>query len=205
MKKHNLDRAVRFILIVTLLSIPLSAVFDGATLFMNRIPWLVGIFIVIFIVLFGAFFDMIGVSAAAADEPPFHAMASKKIHGARFAIRIVRNAERVASVCSDVIGDIAGVLSGAVALAVGESMALHFHVESGWREVFSIGLTVMATSLTIGAKAFGKTIAVYYPTTIILFASRVSGTLFQPFIREPKRKPAKKSKRQDNLKRKTIE
>ncbi|WEG13076.1 hypothetical protein PU629_01580 [Pullulanibacillus sp. KACC 23026] len=192
MKKHSMDRALRFILIVTLLSIPLSAIFDGATLFMNQVPWFLGILIVIFIVLFGAFFDMIGVAAAAADEPPFHAMASKKIHGARFAIKIVRNAERVASVCSDVIGDIAGVLSGAVALAVGESMAHNFGVEGFLDEVFSIALTVMATALTIGAKACGKTIAVYYPTTIILFAARISGDVFQAFSREGQKKKTKK-------------
>lgn len=195
MKKHSMSRALRFILIITLLSIPLSAIFDGATLFMNRVPWFLGIFIVIVIVLFGAFFDMIGVAAAAADEPPFHAMASKRIHGARFAIKIVRNAERVASICSDVIGDIAGVLSGAVALAVGESMAVNFGVEGLLQELFSIGLTVLATSLTIGAKACGKTIAVYYPTTIVLFAARVSGQFIEPFIKDNRKSKQKKGKK----------
>jgi CBS domain containing-hemolysin-like protein len=184
MKKNSMSRALKFILFVTVLSIPLSAFFDGATIFMDAVPWFLGIFIVIFIVLFGAFFDMIGVASAAADEPPFHAMASKRIHGAKFAIKIVRNAERVASICSDVIGDIAGVLSGATALAVGESMAHHFGVEGGYKEIFSIGLTVLATSLTIGAKAFGKTVAVYYPTTIILFAARVSWNFVRFFERE---------------------
>ncbi|HSU80628.1 MAG TPA: hypothetical protein VLK78_09425 [Candidatus Angelobacter sp.] len=184
MKKNSMSRALKFILFVTLLSIPLSAFFDGATIFMDAIPWFMGIFIVIFIVLFGAFFDMIGVASAAADEPPFHAMASKRITGAKFAIKIVRNAERVASVCSDVIGDIAGVLSGATALAVGESMATHFGVTGGYKEFFSIGLTVLATSLTIGAKAFGKTVAVYYPTTIILFAARISWNFVRVFERE---------------------
>lgn len=196
MKKNSMSRALKFILFVTVLSIPLSAFFDGATIFMDAIPWFLGIFIVIFIVLFGAFFDMIGVASAAADEPPFHAMASKRIHGAKFAIKIVRNAERVASICSDVIGDIAGVLSGATALAVGESMARHFGVTGGYKEeIFSIGLTVLATSLTIGAKAFGKTIAVYYPTTIILFAARVSWNFVRFFERENKGKRAKAGKK----------
>lgn len=196
MKKNSMSRALKFILFVTVLSIPLSAFFDGATIFMDAIPWFLGIFIVIFIVLFGAFFDMIGVASAAADEPPFHAMASKRIHGAKFAIKIVRNAERVASVCSDVIGDIAGVLSGATALSVGESMARHFGVTGGYKEVFSIGLTVLATSLTIGAKAFGKTIAVYYPTTIILFAARVSWNFVRIFERDKnKSKPEKAGKK----------
>lgn len=177
----NFTRAIRFILIVTLISIPLSGVFDTATVFLDRVPWFLGIIIVIFIVLFGAFFDMIGVAAAAAKEPPFHAMASKRVFGAKFAIKIVRNAERVASVCSDVIGDIAGVLSGATALAVGEQIGIVFEMH-GWKaEGISIGLTVLATALTIGAKACGKTLAVYYPTTIILFASRTAEGSFSVF------------------------
>ncbi|GGH78634.1 Mg2+/Co2+ transporter CorB [Pullulanibacillus pueri] len=173
MKKGSLRHAFKFILIVTLISIPLSGLFDTGTVFMDGIPWSIGVFIVIFIVLVGAFFDMIGVAAAAATETPFHAMGSKRIFGAKMAVKIVRNAEKVASICSDVIGDIASVLSGATALAVGQqignSLGLH-----GWgAEGISIAITVMATALTIGAKAFGKTVAVYFPTSIILFASRV--------------------------------
>lgn len=174
MNRNSLRRAIQFILIITLISIPLSGVFDTATVFMDGVPWYIGIIIVIFIVFVGAFFDMIGVAAAAAKEPPFHAMASKRIFGARFAIKVVRNAERVASVCSDVIGDIAGVLSGAVALAVGEQIGHVFDLHGWGAEGITIGLTVLATALTIGAKACGKTLAVYFPTTIILFASRTA-------------------------------
>jgi Mg2+/Co2+ transporter CorB len=173
MKKNSntLKSSMKFILLVTLISIPLSGAFDTATVFMDAVPWYFGIFIVIFIVLVGAFFDMIGVAAAAAIEPPFHAMAAKKLFGAKFAVKIVRNAERVASVCSDVIGDIAGVLSGATALAVGEQMGLALGLHGWGAEGVSIGLTVLATALTIGAKACGKTLAVYFPTKIVLFAA----------------------------------
>lgn len=173
MKKNSnsLRGSLKFILLVTLISIPLSGAFDTATVFLDAIPWYLGIFIVILIVFIGAFFDMIGVAAAAAVEPPFHAMAAKKLFGAKFAVKIVRNAERVASICSDVIGDIAGVLSGATALAVGEQMGLTFGLHGWGAEGMSIGLTVLATALTIGAKACGKTLAVYFPTKIILFAA----------------------------------
>jgi Mg2+/Co2+ transporter CorB len=174
LNNDSLRRAIKFILIVTLLSIPLSGIFDTATVFLDAVPWFLGIIIVILIVFVGAFFDMIGVAAAAAHEAPFHAMASKRIFGAKFAIQIVRNAERVASVCSDVIGDIASVLSGATALAVGEQIGHSVGAEGWGAEGIMIGLTVLATALTIGAKACGKTLAVYFPTKIILFASRTT-------------------------------
>ncbi|MFC4617140.1 hypothetical protein ACFO4N_00190 [Camelliibacillus cellulosilyticus] len=186
-KKNSLQGALRFILLVTLISIPLSGAFDTATVFLDAVPWYFGVFIVIVIVLFGAFFDMIGVAAAAAIESPFHAMASKRVFGAKFAVKIVRNAERVASVCSDVIGDIAGVLSGATALAVGQQIALSFGLRGWGAEGISISLTVLATALTIGAKAFGKTIAVYYPTPIILFVSK-SVESFLIFFRKKSQK-----------------
>ena len=60
------------------------------------------------------FFDIIGIAATAAEEVPFHSMASKKQDGAKWAIILIRNADRVSSFCNDIIGDICGVLSGAV-------------------------------------------------------------------------------------------
>lgn len=172
-KRRSLKHALKFIVIITIISIPLSTLFDSGNVLLSRIPWYLGILILIFIVLFGAFFDMIGVAAAAAKETPFHAMASKKIPGARFALLIVRNAERVASICSDVIGDIAGVLSGATASVVGARIVGMFDIYNGWGHAIIIAITVLATALTIGGKALGKTIAVYFPTTIILNTARV--------------------------------
>ncbi|GGE34792.1 hypothetical protein GCM10011391_11780 [Pullulanibacillus camelliae] len=191
-KKKHFNQAIKFIIMISLLSIPLSAIFDTGTVLLDGIPWYIGIFIVLFIVVLGAFFDMIGVAAAAANETPFHAMASKKIAGATSAVLIIRNAERVASICSDVIGDIAGVLSGATALAVGTQIVHTFHIHSWLGEAVSIGLTVIATSLTIGCKALGKTIAVYFPTPIILYTAR----RVEPFIKLTLKKERKQKVKQ---------
>lgn len=183
-KKKNFDNAVKFIIIITIISIPISALFDTGTVLLNGIPWYIGVFIVIFIVVFGAFFDMIGVAAAAATEAPFHAMSSKRVHGAKFAVFIVNHAERVASICSDVIGDIAGVLSGATALAVGTQIGNMYHF-TGWSgEAITIALTVLATSLTIGGKALGKTMAVYFPTTIIIHTAKIIEPILKLFSKK---------------------
>ena len=68
--------------------------------------------ILLVIVLVGIVFDILGVAVTSADERPFHSMASRKVPGAQEAIRLLRNAERVGSICNDVIGDICGVISG---------------------------------------------------------------------------------------------
>jgi len=173
MKKIIGRSELLFILTVTAVSFPLGGLFDTSTIFLNSAAWYIGAVTVLFIVAVGAAFDMVGVAAAAARETPFHAMASKRVFGAKRAIQIVRNAERVSSICSDVVGDIAGVLSGAGALAVAVQMDYAFHIV-GWTDEFVlIALTALITSLTVGAKAYGKTVAIHAPTPIILFAGRV--------------------------------
>ena len=66
-----------------------------------------------FIVALGILFDMVGVAVTAADEKPFHAMAAKKVPGAGKAIWLLRNADKVASFCNDVVGDSFGRHRGA--------------------------------------------------------------------------------------------
>jgi CBS domain containing-hemolysin-like protein len=113
----------------------------------------------VFVIVFtGIIFDIIGIAVTAADETPFHAMASRKYYGAGQAIKLIRNANKVSSFCNDVVGDICGIISGAAgALIV-------VRVSQGLRaaEAILIGLSVsgMIASLTIGGKAIGKSIAI---------------------------------------------
>ena len=69
--------------------------------------------ILIIIIFIGILFDIIGVAVTAADEPPFHAMSANKQKGSKEAVILIRNADIVSNFCNDVIGDIAGTLSGA--------------------------------------------------------------------------------------------
>ncbi|MCF8563603.1 hypothetical protein LLE49_02475 [Alicyclobacillus tolerans] len=176
MKIASWRGTLRFALIVAALSFLIGGVFDTSTIFLNRMHWYFGAIIVLIIVIVGAFFDMLGLASAAAREAPLHAMASKRVFGARRAISIVRNAEKVSSIFSDVIGDIAGVLSGAGALAVSVQLvaAIRLH---GWHEEFAkIALTALVTAVTVFAKAVGKAIAIQTPGPIVLFAGRVVET-----------------------------
>ena len=63
-------------------------------------------------ILLGVVFDTIGVAVTAASIAPFHSMAAKKESGAAEALRLIRNAEKVSSICADVVGDISGIISG---------------------------------------------------------------------------------------------
>ncbi|MCL0043818.1 hypothetical protein M1M96_01885, partial [Peptococcaceae bacterium] len=58
-------------------------------------------FIVLIIIIFvGIVFDTFGTAATAAREKPFHAMAAKKVLGAKQSIYLVRNADRVANIAN---------------------------------------------------------------------------------------------------------
>jgi CBS domain containing-hemolysin-like protein len=191
MPKYLVKGSIRFALIVGAVTVPMSAIFDTSTVFLNRAQWYIGALVVLCIVIVGVVFDMIGLAAAAARETPFHSMASKRIFGAKRAIMIVRNAEKVSSICSDVVGDIAGVLSGAGALAVAVQLALSIHTH-GWKtEAVSIFLTACITAITVFAKAIGKTVAIHSPTPIILAAAKIWQSIDVLLGRE--RKPRKRN------------
>ena len=74
---------------------------------------MISFIVVIIIILISIIFDIIGTAVTAADETPFHAMASRKLYGAKQAIKLIRNADKVSNFCNDVVGDICGVISGA--------------------------------------------------------------------------------------------
>lgn len=175
--KHSIRWSI-FIFILTfvlacLFSVASSSVLEG-------VAWGIGMIIVIVIVLIGIFFDMMGIAAAAAQEKPFHAMASEKISGSRHAIRIVRNADRFASFCNDVIGDIAGIISGTASAIVmfklfqGDNTSLLYTV------VLTI-FTALVSGLTVGGKALGKSFAIHHSTAIILLAGKFFYILEQRF------------------------
>lgn len=57
-------------------------------------------------------YDWYGCSVIA-EEKPFHSLAARKVKGARESISVIRHAPQLANLCCDVIGDIAGIISGA--------------------------------------------------------------------------------------------
>lgn len=118
------------------------------------------------IILIGVFFDIIGVAAAAATEGPCHAQAATRTFGAKQAVKVVRNADRVSSFCNDVVGDICGILSGAIAAAVVFELMAN---ASGIPELAaSTLLTALVAGLTVGGKAAGKSLAIKHANDIVL-------------------------------------
>ena len=127
------------------------------------------------IVFLGIIFDIIGMAVATASEKPFHSMAARKVPGAQEAIRLLRNAERVSSICNDVVGDICGVVSGSASATI--AALILTHVDTVWPRAVSLGMSALVAGLTVGGKAIGKTIAVNSCTQIVHLVGRFLHTL----------------------------
>ncbi len=129
-------------------------------------------FVILFtIVLVGIIFDIIGVAVTSADEKPFHSMAARKVPGAQEAISLLRNAERVSSICNDVVGDICGVVSGSASATIAAQILQNF--EFTWPQIVSLLMSALVAGLTVGGKAVGKTFAIGSCTNIVHLVGRV--------------------------------
>jgi len=130
--------------------------------------------ILLAIILLGIVFDIIGMAVATANEKPFHSMAARKVPGAHEAIKLLRNAERVSSICNDVVGDICGVVSGSASATI--AALILTNVDLGWPRGISLIMSALVAGLTVGGKAIGKTVAVNSCTSIVHTVGRVIHT-----------------------------
>ena len=124
-----MKKNIKWIMTVTLLAFFITILFTLiSSSLLENVNILVGIIIIVIFILLGVIFDIIGVAVASSDPEPFHAMASKKIHGANTAKRMLKNAEKVSSFCNDVIGDICGIMSGSAGLIVATSISIKLEI-----------------------------------------------------------------------------
>jgi CBS domain containing-hemolysin-like protein len=151
------------VVISSVFSFVSSTVLDGA----GYIP--VAIALIIFIGL-GVVFDIVGIAVAAARETPFHAMASHHERGAKEAIWLIRNANKVSSICNDVVGDICGIVSGTTAALIVARLVSTFSIGE---VMTNLVISAAVTGLTIGGKGVGKQIAMTKTTSILLRTGRL--------------------------------
>ena len=116
-----------------------------------------GILIIILFIFISIIFDMIGVAITAAEEKPFHSMASKKVKGSHHSVKLLKNSDKLASICNDVVGDVCGVVSGSAGVLVASSIAVKYNLNT---TIVVLIMTALIASLTITGKAFGKTTAI---------------------------------------------
>ena len=165
-KKNKKLTNYNWVIKIILLAFVISFCFSFASeLIIPNVNIFVGILLVIIFIFIGIIFDMVGMSVASADPIPFHSMNSRKVKGAKLAVKFKKNSDKVSSFCNDVIGDICGIVSGSAGAIVSTSLAAKFNLN-----VFITTLIVMAiiSALTIGGKALFKSYAIN-KSNIILY------------------------------------
>lgn len=156
---------------VFLLTFFLSILFSTITnLIAYNTNQLVILIILILVIAMGIIFDMVGASSLTSKESTFHAMASRKIKGAKETVNLIRNNVKISSFCNDVIGDICGIVSGGLGAVLASSLAESTALSI---TITSILIAAFISAFTVGGKAIFKGIAINNSDKIIFMMGKL--------------------------------
>ncbi|HLR20434.1 MAG TPA: hypothetical protein VK087_00375 [Tissierellaceae bacterium] len=162
---------IKWVLTITIWTFILAIIFSILSEnLVKNLNLLFAFFTLNIIIIIGIIFDIIGIAITRAEEKPFHSMASKRIKEARIAIYLIRNAGPVSNFCNDVVGDISGIISGAIGANLIYKLIRIYNFKNS--TLLSILITASTAALTVGGKALGKSIALIHYETIIIKLSQ---------------------------------
>lgn len=162
---------------ITIVTLCLSLVFSFITeITASKANVIIAMILLLFLIAINIIFDGIGIAAASCELAPLLSMSAKKVPGAKIAVMLVKNAEKVSNICADVIGDICGIISGASTITI----VIKLLSDSPNYYIFNIILSSVVAALTVGGKAFIKKIAISNSKEMILFASRIIDIFYKP-------------------------
>ena len=166
----NVSTSHKWTIFVIFLSFVLSLVFSLITsVAMQRSIYFLH-YSFVRIIAINILFDMIGTAVQSAEEKPFHSLAARKVKGARESISVIRHAPQLANLCCDVIGDIAGIISGATTTLIVSELVAKFNLSG---ILPSLILTGIVSSLTIGGKAMSKGISMNNGNSIVFTVGKI--------------------------------
>ncbi len=175
-EKNKKRRAVKtdykWTLLITIftfmMSVALSYLLDHL---LKDVNIFVGVILLLSVILIGILFDIVGVSVTSAEQKLFHSMAANRIQEGKVAIDLIKNADKVSSFCNDVVGDMAGIISG----ALGASLLSKIYDKFNDINIALIGtlITASVAGFTVGGKSLGKGLAINKYREIIFFISKI--------------------------------
>ena len=164
--KKERNKTIRWVVMIFIITFFVSGTISLVSdRIMESSSMAVAFLILLAIVLLGIIFDIVGVAVTSADEKPFHSMAARKVPGSIEAIRLLRSAERVSSICNDVVGDICGVVSGSASATIAAQILRVF--DFSLPHIVTLLMSALVAALTVGGKAVGKTFAINSCTEIV--------------------------------------
>ena len=191
-EKYNM----KWVLLITMwtffLAVIISILAENSV---NNLGIIFSFLVLLFIIIIGIIFDTIGIAVTQAEEKPFHSMAAKKINEAKIAIKLVRNGPMVSNFCNDVIGDISGIISGAVGSVLVYKLVETYSMKNV--SILTIFATALIASLTVGGKALGKSVAKIYHEEIVYKIAKILNFMEKNFSLKlfPNKKKVKNNKK----------
>lgn len=175
--RKKLSKSTLWTIKITIITLCISIIVSFITeITSSKSNVVISILLLCVLIIIAIIFDAIGVAATSCELAPLLSMAARKVNGAQIAVKLVKNAEKVANICNDVIGDIAGIISGTCAAAI----VIKFAADNPKMYLFNILLSSLVSAVTVGGKAFFKSIAIKNSKEMIMFASRVIGVFYHP-------------------------
>ena len=152
------DSKTKWIITVLILSFTISIVmYLISESLIPKTNMYFGIVVILVFIGLSILFDIIGVAITAAEEKSFHSMASKRVKGSTHSVKLLKNSDKLASICNDVIGDVCGVVSGSAGVLVADSISKTYNLN---QSIVILITTALIASLTITGKACGKSVAI---------------------------------------------
>ena len=159
--KTNYNWIIKIVIVAFFISIIFSLISELAIPNLNIY---FSILLALLFIFLGVIFDMVGVAVTTADEAVFNSMASKKRKGAKTAIWLKKNADKVSSFCNDVIGDICGIISGSTGAVIAINISNKFNTNQIFTTIIVMSII---SAITIGGKAIEKTYAINKSNKIV--------------------------------------
>ncbi len=151
------------------------------------------LFFLLFIIFINIVADVVGTAVTAASHVPFNAKAAKRVEGASNGLQLIRNADKVANIANDVIGDITTTVSGALGISiVVQVLRAGLQFDQFWLNVL---FTALISVTIVTGKAAGKKIALSHPEEVIFMVGKFLARLERVTGYSPFQKRRIKSKK----------
>lgn len=171
-KKSFFNEYLRWPFVVLILSMCLSFSFSFFSEYALRGSGLfTAILVILVFLIISIITDIVGVAITATSLEPFRAMSARKVGGAKEAIVLIKNADKVASIFADICGDICGILSGAAG-AVVTAIFLEGITSTLETVLIASGVSAVIASLIIFGKSLGKKFAIQNCDAIVLILGK---------------------------------
>lgn len=168
-KKEGAKWWVIKVTVITFLTTAIFMILSDTTV--SRSSIVVASLIVFLLVLVSIVFDIVGVAVTSCDISSLVPMSARGVKEGKIAIYLVKNASKVSSICSDVIGDICSIVCGACGTVIVAKLLMLSGDE--YEFLLTVLVSALIAGVTVGGKAFGKKFAINYSKQLVMWTARL--------------------------------